>query len=148
MDAGWIWTEPNSRRLKVKLTVASEVLSGTHTLQRSLVVDFVVNARNCDKCNKVAVKDTWQAKVQLRQRCDVPRTLLALEQAISRHGIARDVVEVKRSRDGLDLTFAKAQHAQRFVSAAGGRDSNPLSTHPDCSVLSLPPPHCYVLSLP
>ena len=82
MDAGWIWTEPNSRRLKVKLTVASEVLSGTHTLQRSLVVEFVVHARNCDKCNKAAVKDTWQAKVQLRQRCAVPRTLLALEQAI------------------------------------------------------------------
>ena len=75
MDAGWIWTEPNSRRLKVKLTVASEVLSGTHTLQRSLVVEFVVHARNCDKCNKAAVKDTWQAKVQLRQRCAVPRTL-------------------------------------------------------------------------
>ena len=78
----------------------------------------------------MAVKDTWQAKVQLRQRCDVPRTLLALEQAISRHGIARDVVEVKRSREGLDLTFAKAQHAQRFVGAAGGRDSNTLPTRP------------------
>ena len=50
------------------------------------------------------------ALVLARSADDVPRTLLALEQAISRHGIARDVVEVKRSRDGLDLTFAKAQH--------------------------------------
>ena len=61
VDAGWIWTEPNCRRLKVKLTVASEVLSGTHTLQRSLVVECFVTARNCDKCNKAAAKDTWQA---------------------------------------------------------------------------------------
>jgi hypothetical protein len=41
-------------------------------------------------------------------------------QAISRHGIARDVVKVQRSREGLDLTFAQAQHAQRFVGAARG----------------------------
>ena len=158
VDASWIWTEPHSRRLKVKLTVAAEVLSGT-LLQRSLVVEFVVKTRNCDSCNKAAAKDTWQAKVQLRQRCEHPRTLLAMEQAsrlsrhrsdpaahparrlspslrprrsarvrlgsahrrpsqaISAHGMARDVVQIKRSRDGLDLTFHKAQHAQRFVAA-------------------------------
>ena len=29
IDAAFIWTEPHSRRLKVKLTVQKEVLSGT-----------------------------------------------------------------------------------------------------------------------
>jgi len=29
IDAGFIWTEPHSKRLKVKLTVQKEVMSGT-----------------------------------------------------------------------------------------------------------------------
>ena len=119
VDASWIWQEPNSRRLKIKLTVAAEVLSGT-VLQRQLVVTFVVKTRNCDRCNKLAAKDTWQAKVQLRQRCDHPRTLLAMEQLIHKHGMARDVAQVVKSRDGLDLTFHRPQHAQRFVACMRG----------------------------
>ena len=62
LDASWIWQEPHSRRLKVKLTVARDVLSG-HSLQQSFVVNYVVTTRNCDRCNKLAAKDTWSAKV-------------------------------------------------------------------------------------
>lgn len=80
VDASWVWTEPHARRLKVKLTVAREVLSGTR-LQQSILVEFTVCTRNCDRCNKAATKDTWQAKVQLRQRAEHPKTLLAMEQA-------------------------------------------------------------------
>lgn len=29
VDAGFVWTEPHSRRLKVKLTIQREVFSGT-----------------------------------------------------------------------------------------------------------------------
>jgi len=29
IDAGFIWTEPHSRRLKVKITVQKEVIGGT-----------------------------------------------------------------------------------------------------------------------
>ena len=48
VDASWIWTEPHSRRLKVKLTVRKEVLSGT-TLQQSMVVEYIVKTRNCKR---------------------------------------------------------------------------------------------------
>lgn len=65
VDATWIWTEPHSRRLKVKLSVRKEVLTAA-TLQQSMVVEYVVKTRNCDRCNKEAAKDTWQAKVQVR----------------------------------------------------------------------------------
>ena len=41
VDASWIWQEPHSRRLKVKLTVAREVLSG-HSLEQSFIVDYTV----------------------------------------------------------------------------------------------------------
>ena len=37
-DASWIWTEPHSRRLKLKLTVSKEVMSG-QILQQSFIVE-------------------------------------------------------------------------------------------------------------
>ena len=41
VDAGFVWTEPHSRRIKVKLTVQAEVLNGA-ILQQTFVVEYVV----------------------------------------------------------------------------------------------------------
>lgn len=41
IDAGFIYTEPHSKRLKVKLTVQKEVFNGT-ILQQQFVVEIVV----------------------------------------------------------------------------------------------------------
>ena len=41
VDAAFIWTEPHSRRLKVKITVQKEVLNGT-LLQQTFVVEFII----------------------------------------------------------------------------------------------------------
>lgn len=38
IDAGFIWTEPHSRRLKVKVTIQKEVLNGA-ILQQTFVVE-------------------------------------------------------------------------------------------------------------
>lgn len=38
VDAGFIWTEPHSRRLKLKLTIQKEVMNGA-ILQQTFVVD-------------------------------------------------------------------------------------------------------------
>ena len=123
VDAAFVWTEPHARRLKVKLTVARDVLSG-HALQQPFLVEFVVKTRNCDACNKTASKqDTWMAKVQVRQRCDHPRTLLAMEQQLTRRRAEMGrapPAEVRRTKDGLDIMFARRQHAQRFVSLLHG----------------------------
>ena len=42
VDAGFIWTEPHSRRLKVKLTVQKEVMGNT-MLQKEVVIEFVIH---------------------------------------------------------------------------------------------------------
>ena len=39
VDASWVWTEPHSKRLKVKLTVQKEVMNGA-ILQQSFIVEF------------------------------------------------------------------------------------------------------------
>lgn len=41
VEAGWIWTEPHSKRLKLKLTVRKEVLNGVMVQQR-VQAEFVV----------------------------------------------------------------------------------------------------------
>lgn len=64
VDASFIWTEPHSRRVKVKLTVQGEVAEGSAVLQQTVVVEFVVANQMCDDCRRVEAKDTWNASVR------------------------------------------------------------------------------------
>lgn len=41
VDAAFVWTEPHSKRVKVKLTIQKEVFSRA-VLQQSMVVEFVL----------------------------------------------------------------------------------------------------------
>jgi nonsense-mediated mRNA decay protein 3 len=66
VDAGFIWTEPHSRRLKVKLSIQREVFNGA-ILQQTFVVDFVVETNMCIDCNRANTNiDVWRASVQVR----------------------------------------------------------------------------------
>lgn len=84
MDASWIWTEPHSRRLKLKLTVQKEVGNGA-VLQQAMVVTFVERNQQCDDCAAAFTNNTWTAVVQVRQRVDHKRTFFYLEQLILKH---------------------------------------------------------------
>lgn len=64
VDAGFIWTEPHSRRLKTKLTVQSEVFNGA-ILQQTFVVEYVVETHMCTDCSKAAANpNQWTAVCQ------------------------------------------------------------------------------------
>lgn len=67
VDAAFIWTEPHSRRIKVKLTIQKEVLNGA-ILQQAFVVEFVVNSQMCSDCQRAEAKDYWKSNVQVRQK--------------------------------------------------------------------------------
>ena len=62
IDANFVWTEPHSKRIKVKLSIQGEVVSGA-ILQQSFVVEYVVHFQMCDQCRRVEAKDTWNASV-------------------------------------------------------------------------------------
>ncbi len=66
VDAGFIWTEPHSRRLRVKLTVQGEVFNGA-ILQQALVVEYVVEPHMCLDCTRAAnsSSNAWTACVQV-----------------------------------------------------------------------------------
>merc|ERR1711965_165363 len=76
-DARWEWTEPHSRRLRVRLTVRKALDLGV-TLQAATTVELKVNTRQCVDCaqeNATGGGEPWKALVQLRQRSAHKRTL-------------------------------------------------------------------------
>lgn len=114
VDAGFVWTEPHSRRLKVKLTVQREVFTST-ILQQVFIVEFIVNNQMCERCTKQEAKDTWNAVVQARQRTLHKRTFFFLEQLILKHNAHATTVNIKDVPDGLDFFFGHKSHALKFV---------------------------------
>ncbi|KAI9234504.1 MAG: NMD3 family-domain-containing protein [Podila humilis] len=114
VDAGFIWTEPHSKRIKLKLTIQKEVFTST-ILQQIFEVEFVVSHQQCDDCAKVMAQNTWKAMVQVRQKVDHKRTFLYLEQLIIKHSAHKDTINIKECRDGLDFYYASRSHALKMV---------------------------------
>lgn len=114
VDAGFVWTEPHSRRLKVKLTVQKEVFAST-ILQQVFVVEFVVHSMQCDKCQRVEAKDTWNAVIQARQKAIHKRTFFYLEQLILKHNAHANALNIKDQTDGLDFFFQTKSNALKFL---------------------------------
>ncbi|GAA5861075.1 hypothetical protein JCM8547_008026 [Rhodosporidiobolus lusitaniae] len=114
IDAGFIWTEPHSKRIKVKLTIQKEVFTST-VLQQIFEVEYVIQGAQCPECTRLAAKNTWRAMVQVRQKVDHKRTFLYLEQLILKHHADRDTISVAEVKDGLNFFYATKQHALKMV---------------------------------
>lgn len=64
MDAEFVWTEPHSKRIKVRLTVQRE-FSGA-IVEGSFIVHFVVQFNMCPDCAKANTnQEAWTACVQV-----------------------------------------------------------------------------------
>ena len=115
VDAAFVWTEPHSRRIRVKLTVQGEVLHNT-ILQQSFVVEFVVELQQCVDCQREAAKmDAWQAVVQVRQKVEHKRTFYYLEQLILKHNAHENALGIRQQTDGIDVYFLQRSHALSFL---------------------------------
>jgi len=114
VDASFVWTEPHSKRIKVKLTVQGEVVAGT-ILQQSFIVEYVINHQMCDDCRRVEAKDTWNANVQLRQKTDQKKTLYFVEQLLIKYDATKECSAIKPVGDGLDFYFGAESGARKLV---------------------------------
>ncbi|OUM52891.1 hypothetical protein BVG19_g2123 [[Candida] boidinii] len=114
IDASFIWTEPHSRRIRVKLTVQGEALTNT-IVQQSFEVEYVVVAMQCPDCAKSYTTNTWRAAVQIRQKVPHKRTFLYLEQLILKHNAHMDTISIKEAKDGLDFYYAQKNHAVKMI---------------------------------
>jgi len=115
VDASWVWTEPHSMRLKVRLTVQKQVESGT-ILQQSFIVVFIVRNQQCIECQAEFRQGSWKSLVQVRQRVNHKRTFLYLEQLILKHGAHRGCLSIETFADGMDFYFPDKGKAARFMS--------------------------------
>eukprot|EP01024_Parvocaulis_polyphysoides_P010056 TRINITY_DN1331_c3_g1_i1.p2 TRINITY_DN1331_c3_g1~~TRINITY_DN1331_c3_g1_i1.p2 ORF type:complete len:239 (+),score=25.04 TRINITY_DN1331_c3_g1_i1:104-820(+) len=115
IDAGFIWTEPHSKRIKLKLTIQKEIFNGA-ILQQDFVVEFVVEYNMCIDCNRQNTNtEAWKANVQVRQHVDHKRTFFFLEQAIMKYGADEDCVNIKDIHEGIDFHFASRSLALKFI---------------------------------
>ena len=114
IDASFIWTEPHSRRVKVKISIQQEVFQGT-IIQQTFEVEFLVAYSQCPDCAKSYTAHTWRACVQVRQKVPHKRTFLYLEQLILRHSAHKDTINIKEVSDGIDFFFAQRNNAEKFV---------------------------------
>ena len=114
VDAGFIWTEPHSRRLRVKLTIQAEVLNGVK-LQQVFAVEFVLQNQQCDACARSYTDHVWRALVQVRQRVEHKKTFFLLEQLILRHGAHEKFISVEQVPTGVDFAFVERSHAMKFL---------------------------------
>ncbi|TIB13374.1 hypothetical protein E3P92_02291 [Wallemia ichthyophaga] len=114
IDAGFIWTEPHSKRIKVKLTVQKEVLANT-ILQQVFEVTYTILGAQCPDCTRMAAKNTWQTSIQVRQKVPHKRTFFYLEQLILKHGAHKDCVNILERKDGLDFYYLQRQAALRML---------------------------------
>jgi len=114
IDAGFVWTEPHSKRIKVKLTIQQEVMNGA-VLQQTFVVEFTVCGQMCDDCHRVEAKDYWRACVQVRQKTSHKKTLFYLEQLILKHRAHASASSIKQVHEGLDFYYQHQQEAKKMV---------------------------------
>ncbi|KAK3513565.1 hypothetical protein QTP70_019457 [Hemibagrus guttatus] len=114
IDAGFVWTEPHSKRIKLKLTIQKEVMNGA-ILQQVFVVDFIIQPQMCDDCHRVEAKDYWKAVVQVRQKTAHKKTFYYLEQLILKHRVHQTTLRIKEIHEGIDFYYSSKQHAQKMV---------------------------------
>lgn len=132
-EASFVWTEPHSRRLIVRLTIQKEVFGAI--LEQQFDVTFVVKTQQCDLCTRAMANDTWTCVAQVRQKVNHKRTFLYLEQMIIKHNAQKDCIKIKvflfffshffvkyyfcykylkNHPDGIDFFFNNQNHMNRF----------------------------------
>jgi len=114
IDASFLWTEPHSKRLKVKLQVQAEVLGGA-ILQQTFVVEYTVAYQMCPDCHRTEAKDHWNCLVQVRQKTKQRKTLFFLEQLLIKYNATKDCVGIKPHHEGLDFFFATESRGKTLV---------------------------------
>jgi len=114
IDANFLWTEPHSKRIKVKLAIQAEVMGGA-ILQQTFVVEYTVAYQMCTDCHRVEAKDHWNALVQVRQKTKQRKTLFYVEQLLIKYGATKDCVGIKPHHEGLDFYFSTESAAKKLV---------------------------------
>ncbi|KAL2892226.1 60S ribosomal export protein NMD3 [Bienertia sinuspersici] len=120
VNAGFKWTEPNCKRIKIDLTIRKELDLYGVVLEQAYMVEYIVHHQMCESCSKVQSNpDQWVASVQLRQHVSHKRTFCFLEQLIKKHNAAGQAIRIKQMNHGIDFFFSNRSHGTKFVEFVG-----------------------------
>lgn len=114
VDAGFIYTEQSSRRIRLKLTVQKEIMNGA-IVQQTFQVEFVIENQQCEDCQKSFTEHTWVAVCQVRQKVPHQRTFYYLEQLLLKHSVVDRAHSVKEMPGGLDFYWGSKSGAMHLL---------------------------------
>ncbi|GAB4858875.1 hypothetical protein Ancab_010352 [Ancistrocladus abbreviatus] len=119
VHAEFVWTEPNSMRMIVRLRIQKEVLRGA-VLEKAYEVLYVEHRQMCESYSRSqANPDQWVAAVQLRQHVRHRRAFFYLEQLILKHDAAAQAIWIKQMDHGIDFFFSSRSHGVKFIEFVG-----------------------------
>ena len=114
IDSSFVWTEPHSKEIKIKLTIQKEL--NKSLISTSLIVTLKEDWTQCEDCKKTFTPHIWRAVVQLRQKVNHKRTFLFLEQVILKHKAQSKALNIKEHPEGVDFYFSNRAQANSFCS--------------------------------
>ena len=114
IDSSFVWTEPHSKEIKIKLTIQKEI--NKSLISTSFIVTFKEDWTQCEDCKKTFTPHIWRAVVQLRQKVNHKRTFLFLEQVILKHKAQSKALNIKEHPEGVDFYFSNRAQANSFCS--------------------------------
>ena len=112
IDSSFVWTEPHSKEIKIKLTIQKEI--NKSLISTSFIAEFKEDWTQCEDCKKTFTPHIWKACVQLRQKVNHKRTFLFLEQVILKHKAQSKALNIKEHPEGVDFYFSNRAQANSF----------------------------------
>ena len=112
IDSNFIYTEPHSKIIKIKITLEKEIEK--NIIIQSLVIDFKEKWLLCRDCQKLQTPHIWVSCVQIRQRVPHKKTMLYLEQVILHNKMQKNALDFQETNDGFDFFFATKREGEIF----------------------------------
>ena len=112
IDSNFIYTEPHSKIIKIKITMEKEIEKNIIT--QNLIVEFKEKWLLCRDCQKNQTPHIWSSCVQIRQRVPHKKTMLYLEQIILHNKMQKKALDFKETNDGFDFFFSTRREGEIF----------------------------------
>ena len=112
IDSNFIYTEPHSKVIKIKITIQKEIEK--NILSQDLIIEFKEKWNLCRDCQKLQTPHTWASCVQIRQRVPHKKTMLYLEQIILKNKMEKSSLYFEEANDGFDFFFSTRRAGEIF----------------------------------
>ena len=112
IDSNFIYTEPHSKVIKIKITIQKEIEK--NILSQDLIIEFKEKWNLCRDCQKLQTPHTWASCVQIRQRVPHKKTMLYLEQIILKNKMQKCSLYFEEANDGFDFFFSTRRAGEIF----------------------------------